>query len=122
MSARSRSGEVDPANQSPPYVDVDLYTSDQPLRSAVASNAGDGEAEALVAFGRRWGTAEMFDLARAANENPPLLRTFDASGFRRDVIEFHPAYHRFMADSVAVGLACSTWRERPGRGECRRWS
>jgi putative acyl-CoA dehydrogenase len=111
MSARSRSGEADPANQSPPYVDVDLYTSDQPLCSAVVSNAGDGEAQALVAFGRRWGTAEMFDLARAANENPPLLRAFDARGFRRDVIEFHPAYHRFMAESVVAGLACSTWRE-----------
>jgi putative acyl-CoA dehydrogenase len=111
MSARWRSGEADPANQSPPYVDVDLYTSDQPLRTAVASNAGNSEAETLVAFGRRWGAAEMFDLARAANENPPLLRAFDARGFRRDTIEFHPAYHRFMAESVAAGLACSTWRE-----------
>ena len=29
-------------NQSPPYLDVDLYASDQPLRNAVASNGGDG--------------------------------------------------------------------------------
>ena len=28
-------------NQSPPYVDVDLYASDRPLQSAVAANGGD---------------------------------------------------------------------------------
>ena len=29
------------ANQSPPYVDVDLYTSDLPLQAAVAANGGE---------------------------------------------------------------------------------
>src|SRR5215813_57815 len=98
-------------NQSPPYVDVDLYASDRPLQSAVAANGGERDAAALSAFGQHWGTAEMFDLARAANENPPELKAFDARGNRRDVVEFHPAYHHFMAESVAAGLAASTWRE-----------
>jgi putative acyl-CoA dehydrogenase len=98
-------------NQSPPYVDVDLYASDRPLQSAVAANGGERDAAALSAFGKHWGTAEMFDLARAANANPPELKAFDAKGFRRDVVEFHPAYHHFMAESVAAGLAASTWRE-----------
>src|SRR5690606_24907749 len=44
-----------------------------------------------------------------ANENTPKLRTFDARGFRRDEVEFHPAYHDLMADSVRVGLHNSTW-------------
>ena len=66
---------------------------------------------ALSAFGRHWGSAEMFDLARQANENPPKLKTFDAKGFRRDFVEFHPAYHQFMAESVAAGLHASTWRD-----------
>src|SRR2546425_207415 len=73
-------------NQSPPYVDVDLYASDQPLKDAVAANGGGAEAQALSAFGRHWGTAAMFDLAREANENLPKLKTFDAKGFRRDVV------------------------------------
>src|SRR5215471_9603739 len=98
-------------NQSPPYVDVDLYASDRPLQSAVAANGGARDAAALSAFGKHWGRAEMFDLARAANENPPELKAFDARGNRRDVVEFHPAYHHFMAESVAAGLAASTWRE-----------
>src|SRR6516164_6140315 len=98
-------------NQSPPYVDVDLYASDRPLQRAVAANGGEPDAAALSAFGKHWGTAEMFDLARAANEHPPELKAFDARGNRRDVVEFHPAYHHFMAESVAAGLAASTWRE-----------
>ena len=68
------------------------------------------EAEALAAFGRRWGSAAMFEQARLANENPPRLRTFDAQGHRCDLVEFHPAYHYFMAESIAAGLHASTWR------------
>src|SRR5262249_8148873 len=63
-------------NQSPPYVDVDLYASDRPLQSAVAANGGERDAAALSAFGKHWGTAEMFDLARAANEKAPALKAF----------------------------------------------
>jgi putative acyl-CoA dehydrogenase len=97
-------------NQSPPYVDIDLYASDRPLKDAVAANGAGSDAAALSAFGKHWGTGEMFELARAANEHPPELKAFDAKGFRRDVIEFHPAYHQFMAESIAAGLAASTWR------------
>ena len=70
---------------------------------------------ALVAeFDRRWGTAGMFGAARVANENTPKLRTFDAKGFRRDVVEFHPAYHGFMAESMKAGCT-----PRPGMQTAR---
>src|SRR5262249_25103545 len=98
-------------NQSPPYVDVDLYASDRPLQSAVAANGGERDAAALSAFGKHWGTAEMFDLARAANENPPGVKAVDGKGPRRDVVEFHPGHPRFMAERIAGGLAASAWRE-----------
>jgi putative acyl-CoA dehydrogenase len=97
-------------NQSPPYEDVDLFGSDQPLRDAVANNAGGADGEALSAFGRRWGAAAMFERGRLANAHPPRLEALDARGFRRDTVEFHPAYHNLMAESVAEGLASSTWR------------
>jgi len=109
MAAQPRSDEL--LNQSPPYVDVDLYASDQPLRGAVAGNGGEGAAAALSAFGKHWGSADMFELGRQANENPPKLKTLDAKGYRRDFIEFHPAYHDLMAASVAAGLQASTWRD-----------
>ncbi|HEY2186295.1 MAG TPA: acyl-CoA dehydrogenase family protein, partial [Xanthobacteraceae bacterium] len=99
----------DALNQSPPYVDVDLYGSDQPLRDAVAANGGGEQAGSLGQFGRLWGTAEMFDLGREANENPPKLRRYNPQGFRLDTVEFHPAYHHFMSQSIAAGLHASTW-------------
>src|SRR5438876_2944824 len=110
MAIPLNSGTREVLNQSPPYVDVDLYGSDRPLRDAVAANGGGKEAPALAQFGRHWGRAEMFELARAANENPPKLRTFDPKGFRLDTVEFHPAYHQLMAESIGAGLYASTWR------------
>src|SRR5499427_6005926 len=96
-------------NQSPPYVDVDLFGSDRPLQDALAANDASASADALAVFGRRWGSAEMFELGRQANAYPPKLETFDAKGFRRDVVEFHPAYHALMTESIAEGLHASTW-------------
>src|ERR1700751_50370 len=96
-------------NQSPPYENIDLYSSDLPLQQAVRANGAGDEAVALSTFGRQWGTAEMFAAARRANENTPKLYPFDAKGFRRDVVEVHPAYHDFMRASIAAGLQGSTW-------------
>jgi len=97
-------------NQSPPYEDVDLFSSDRPLQDAVRANGAAGDAAALADFGRRWGAAEMLWQARLANENEPRLERFDAKGFRRDVVVFHPAYHHFMAESIGAGLHAMTWQ------------
>jgi putative acyl-CoA dehydrogenase len=109
MTAGSRFDTPEVLNQSPPYEDIDLFSSDAPLRDAVAANGAAGEATALAAFGRRWGSADMFALGREANENPPKLHAFDASGGRHDTVEFHPAYHDLMRESIAAGLHASTW-------------
>lgn len=102
-------------NQAPPFEDIDLYSSDRPLQEAVAANGAGGEAAALAAFGRHWGSAAMSEQARLANENPPKLHAFDAQGRRLDSVEFHPAYHRLMAESVAAGLHASTWQADTSR-------
>jgi len=96
-------------NQSPAFENVDLFANDAPLQDAVRANGAEGEAAALSAFGRQWGAAEMFALGRQANENLPKLHAFDAAGNRRDTVEYHPAYHRLMAESIAAGLHASTW-------------
>jgi len=111
MAIRSRFDTHEVFNQSPPYENVDLYASDVPLMEAIKANGGAGETAALSAFGKAWGTAERFSLARQANDNPPKLKTFDAKGFRRDTVEFHPAYHTFMQASIAAGLHASNWTE-----------
>src|ERR1700760_2331817 len=106
-SAVSATHEV--LNQSPPFVDVDLFTLDTALHGAVAANGGAAAAKELAEFGRHWGSAAMAERGRLANENTPKLRTFDSRGNRRDEIEFHPAYHELMAHSAHAGLHNSTW-------------
>ena len=71
-------------NQSPPFVDVDLYEVDRPLADAVAANGGASAHNELSEFGRHWGSAAMAERARLANENTPKLRAFDSKGYRRD--------------------------------------
>src|SRR5256714_810356 len=43
-------GVAEEFNQSPPYVDIDLYASDRPLQSAVAANGGEHDAAAVAAL------------------------------------------------------------------------
>ena len=94
-------------NQSPAFADVDIAAIEAPLLDA---GGGAGvDLNALSAFARDWGSAESFDLAREANENPPKLRTVDAKGHRLDRVEFHPAYHALMAKSMNYGMHCSAF-------------
>jgi putative acyl-CoA dehydrogenase len=101
-------GEV--FNQSPPYENIDLFSSDAPLMEAVKGERRGRSARARGLRAAMGYGAEMFALARRANENPPKLIHFDPKGFRRDVVEFHPAYHDLMRASVAAGCM-----PRPGR-------
>jgi putative acyl-CoA dehydrogenase len=94
-------------NQPPPYEDVDLFASDRPLRDAVAANGAGAEASALSDFGRNWGSADMAAQARRANRNAPQLRN--------DIVEFDPAYHHFMRESMQAGLHAMTWTQQGAR-------
>ncbi|MBV8848885.1 MAG: acyl-CoA dehydrogenase family protein [Methylobacteriaceae bacterium] len=94
-------------NQSPPFADVDLAALDAPLIDA--AQRAQLDVNALCAFAHDWGSAESFDLARQANENPPKLRVTDAKGHRVDKVEFHPAYHALMAKSMNYGIHCSAF-------------
>src|SRR5690242_16709430 len=97
---------------------VDLFAQDRPLREAVAAFGTDAAEKEPSEFGRHWGSAAMAARGRAANENTPKLRTFDARGNRRDEVEFHPAYHELMAHSAHAGVHNSTWdaQGRPAAG------
>jgi putative acyl-CoA dehydrogenase len=101
-------------NQSPPFEDVDLFALDKPLMESVAANGGAGSEQELSQFGKHWGSAAMAARGRAANENAPKLKLFDARGNRRDEVEFHPAYHELMAHSAHAGVHNSTWTPQGG--------
>jgi putative acyl-CoA dehydrogenase len=115
MALRSRFDTHEVFNQSPLYENVNLFKSDVPLMDAIAANGATQETGALCEYGTQWGSSARFALARQANENAPKLQSFDSKGFRRDAVEFHPAYHDLMRASVAAGLQASTWTAAGGR-------
>ncbi|MDX2307263.1 MAG: acyl-CoA dehydrogenase family protein [Hyphomicrobium sp.] len=103
-------------NQSPPFEDVNLYTSDVALMEAVVREGGGQAQRALVSFGLVAGSAEAFDLARKANANPPRLQTHDRTGRRIDLVEYHPAYHDLMRLSFGEGLNGSSFAHHLPQG------
>ena len=96
----------DVTNQSSPYRDINLFTSDRVLRETVERQGGGAAIPQLMTFGAITGSAEAFERGRLANDNPPTLRAFDEKGRRLDLVEFHPAYHECMALSMEQGLHC----------------
>ena len=103
-------------NQSPPFEDINLFTTDRALREAVVREGGERAIESLTAFGAKCGSREMAELSRLANEHPPRLKSFDRQGRRLDVVEFHPAYHALMEASCGEGLHAKVWEHlsKPG--------
>jgi len=67
-------------NQSSPFVDVNLFTSDIALREAVARAGARSAAADLQAFGGLVGSAKALELGRLANDNPPRLKSLPAPG------------------------------------------
>jgi putative acyl-CoA dehydrogenase len=103
----------DVTNQPPPFENVDLFTSDRALSSAVDHAGGGDHAARLSAFGSRCGSSEVVEWANQANRNPPQLKAFDPAGTRIDEVEYHPAYHRLMALGIGAGVSAAAWRGEP---------
>ncbi len=100
-------------NQPPPYGGNNLCTSD-PLLEGATTGFSDAVRQDIADVGQFWGSADARELGRLANRNLPELKRFDASGYRRDMVELHPAYHALMRRSVAAGLHCSSWDDAQG--------
>ena len=96
-------------NQVPPLADYNLHACDAALQEAVAREGAAQFQAFLGARGSELGSAAMLTLADAANRFTPALKLFDATGHRRDVVEFHPAYHELMAWLKRHGAAAGPW-------------
>ena len=94
-------------NQPPPLVDHDVYAGD--LALAETTRRLGAETAGLRELGRLAGTAEAQRWGTEANAYPPVLRTHDRYGHRVDEVDFHPAYHRLLAEAVGHGLAGAPW-------------
>ena len=100
------------SNQPPARGDTNLWEGDIALREAIARE--NGQADALAAYGRAIGTAEMREAAQDANRHLPELVLFDRGGRRLDEVRFHPAYHRFMETSLGAGYSAVAWEGQQG--------
>lgn len=84
------------SNQFDEKQDYNLFSSDQVLQE-ILTRYGSQDQPALTILGQVAGSAEYYQYADQANRHPPILHAFDARGRRKDCIEFHPAWHRWMA-------------------------
>ena len=101
-------------NQVPPLEGVDVFASNTPLVEAVQREGAGWVAERASALGRFVGGEPQQQWGRLANENKPILRTFDRYGDRIDEVEFHPAWHKLMAMGVEHELHSLPWTsEKP---------
>ncbi|MGM0634117.1 MAG: isovaleryl-CoA dehydrogenase [Pseudomonadota bacterium] len=96
-------------NQPPELEPVNLFGTDRCLREAVQREGQADSAAGLDRFGALIGTTEWFERGRQANAWAPVLHRFDARGRRCDQVEFHPAWHELMAQSVRQGIHCGAW-------------
>src|SRR5271165_4141708 len=102
-------------NQVPPLADLDVFASNLPLVEAVEREGAGWVRERASRLGRFVGGEPQQLWGRLANENKPILRTFDRYGNRIDEVEFHPAWHQLMKAGVEHGLHSLPWREpQPG--------
>jgi putative acyl-CoA dehydrogenase len=96
-------------NQAPPLEGVDLFAGNTALVEAVEREGAGWIAERASELGRFVGGAPQQEWGRLANENKPVLRTFDRYGHRIDEVEFHPAWHQLMRMGVENELHSLPW-------------
>jgi putative acyl-CoA dehydrogenase len=101
-------------NQAPPLENVDVFATNTPLVEAVEREGAGWVAERASALGRLVGKTDgvggsPLEWGRLANENKPVLRTFDRYGHRIDEVEFHPAWHQLMRMGVEHELHSLPW-------------
>ncbi|HTQ68719.1 MAG TPA: acyl-CoA dehydrogenase family protein [Solirubrobacteraceae bacterium] len=107
-------------NQVPPLVDVNVFTSNVPLVEATQREGADWVMERASELGRFVGGDPQQQWGRLANENKPVLRTFDRYGNRIDEVEFHPAWHHLMKMGVEHELHSLPWTtDRPAAHTAR---
>jgi len=102
-------------NQTAPLVEYNLFTTDLGLQEAVQREGAGSAASDLVSAGAALGKAALFEDARLANRNTPILHSFNVQGERIDSIEFHPAWHALMTGIAARGYHTGPWVREHGR-------
>ncbi len=103
----------DVSNQPKPIPPHNPFDQHPALREALDREGGSLYADRVREYAGVAGS-EIHQLGFQANEHTPVLKTHDRFGYRRDQVEFHPAYHRLMELGIGHGLASLTWSGKPG--------
>lgn len=83
-------------NQFDELQDYNLFETDTILQE-ILTRYGSQDQTRLSELGHIAASAEYYHYADLANRHTPILHAFDARGRRKDVVEFHPAWHHWMA-------------------------
>ena len=83
------------SNQFDELENYNLFETDTVLQE-ILTRYGSQDQARLTEMGKAVGSAEYYDYANLANRHTPILHAFDARGRRKDSIEFHPAWHKWM--------------------------
>ena len=83
------------SNQFDELENYNLFETDTVLQEILARYGSQDQAR-LTEMGKVVGSAEYYDYAELANKHTPILHAFDTRGRRKDFIEFHPAWHKWM--------------------------
>ncbi|WP_370339141.1 acyl-CoA dehydrogenase family protein [Parvularcula marina] len=101
-------------NQPPPRLGRNAFADNVALRDVLKAAGGGSHLDALTDFGAKTDSEEARELSRAAQENPPKLKSFDRYGQRLDEVEFHPAYHELMRYGLEGGVSAAGWNADEG--------
>jgi len=102
-------------NQPPPLEDYNAFTSDAALAEGARREGAAWAEQRLREIGQRAGASEAIQWGFDANSYPPVLKTHDRYGHRRDEVTFHPAWHELLRAATGWGLHASSWRDpQPG--------
>ena len=115
MLREDRTHEV--TNQPPPLEDIDLLAADTALTEGLRREGGGWAEDAVRAYARVMGSAQVLAWGQRANAHPPELRTHDRFGHRIDEVEFHPAWHEILGLAVEHEVHNLPWRHE--RSGCR---
>ena len=83
-------------NQFDELENYNLFSSDVVLHE-ILKRYGSHDQATLCEMGKVVGSSEYYEYADLANRHTPILQAFDARGRRKDYIEFHPAWHKWMS-------------------------
>ncbi|MCW8038582.1 MULTISPECIES: acyl-CoA dehydrogenase family protein [Acinetobacter] len=83
------------SNQFDELENYNLFSSDTVLHE-ILKCCGSHDQATLCEMGKVAGSSEYYLHGALANQHTPILHAFDARGRRKDFIEFHPSWHKWM--------------------------